>query len=78
MRVGQSRRWSLIETTTNTVVGFAGSYLLMAYAVPAIWPNIQPSQGQSFAVVVLFTVWSLIRGYGLRRFFNWLHIKLGG
>jgi len=65
----QSRLGSLIETIINTLIGFLGSVLL-------VWPfaawitGIPYTGGQQFWVVVIFTVWSISRGYAVRRWVN--------
>ncbi len=61
----QSKRQSLIEVVSNTVVGYMGSMIIMniLFDLPA---------KQDFIVVTIFTIWSLARGYGMRRLFNWL------
>lgn len=66
----QSRRLSLIEANVNTWTGLAGSWSITYYCMPlldhygAFW--------YSNIVVGLCTVWSLLRGYYIRRFFNWV------
>jgi hypothetical protein len=37
--------------------------------------KIKPNPGESLFVVIVFTVWSIARGYGVRRFFNYIHNK---
>jgi len=65
----QSKLGSLIETTLNTLIGFLGSMFL-------VWPftgwvtGIQYTGGQQFWVVFIFTVWSIARGYAVRRWVN--------
>lgn len=64
----QSRRDSLIETCTNTSVGMLGSFLI-TFAIGArreqlglFWTSV--------LTVAVCTVWSLVRGYYVRRRFN--------
>lgn len=71
----QTKRWSIIETITSTVVGFIISYLLNMLIVPWLF-DVHPSAGQNITMVAIFTIASLIRGYGLRRLFNRIHMKL--
>ena len=70
--MSQSKRHSAVETATNTAVGFVGSYFITfaCFHVP----------GADLATRTLYatlgcTVWSLLRGYYLRRFFNRLHTR---
>lgn len=70
--MSQSKRHSALETATNTAVGFVGSYALTILCMQHVHLN---AAQQSLLIVVLCTVWSLLRGYYLRRLFNHLHTK---
>ena len=70
----QSKRLSMIETLTHTFVGLIVSYLINIYVLPLIGINV--SHGQSTAMIMIFTVASIIRQYCLRRAFNRLHVRL--
>lgn len=63
----QSRRQSAIEAVSNTALGFLGSYLITYLAMKQL---AMPTEALSLVIVVLCTVWSLVRGYWVRRFFN--------
>lgn len=70
--MSQSKRHSAMETATNTAVGFVGSYFITfaCFHVP----------GADLATKTLYatlgcTVWSLLRGYFLRRLFNHIHVN---
>lgn len=70
--MSQSKRHSAVETATNTAVGFVGSYFI-TFACFHL-------EGADLATKTLYatlgcTVWSLLRGYYLRRVFNRLHTK---
>jgi uncharacterized membrane protein YwzB len=67
----QSKAMSLAEATANTVVSFLVSVAVNFYCLPLLGLN--PSIGQSIAMTVLFSVISIVRGYYLRRFFEWLN-----
>lgn len=69
----QSRRWSLIEAVTSTLVGFLASWALQTLLAFAYNKHFTTSENLQW--VVFFTLLSLLRGYGLRRFFNWLGSK---
>lgn len=73
MRIGQTRRWSLIESITNVVIGLGVALLANAiyfsatgYAWTWHWMG---------GLAVWMTIISIIRSYFLRRFFNWLWVK---
>ena len=62
----QSKRQSLKETLTNTFVGMAGSFGITMLCLQVLTNN------TIIAIVttLLCTVWSIARGYTLRRYFN--------
>lgn len=62
----QSKRQSLKETLTNTFVGMAGSFAITMLCLQVLTNN------TIIAVVttLLCTVWSILRGYSIRRYFN--------
>lgn len=67
----QTKKQSLKETMTNTGVGMVGSWLITMGCL-ALWSNPVVS-----ATVATFgcTVWSIGRGYTIRRYFNKLNDK---
>jgi hypothetical protein len=69
--VSQTKLQSAVETAASTAVGFAISWAATLVVLP--WFGHQPSVADGFGITVAFTVLSLVRGYALRRFFNWLH-----
>jgi len=69
----QSRRLSAIESGVNTFIGFFGS-LGLTWAWLAFSP-LGPA-ADATAITLLCTVWSLLRGYFVRRWFVRLHEKL--
>lgn len=67
----QTRMWSLIEALTNTVVSFV---LAVIVQMLLFYTHGMPvSVATSVGWVSIFTAMSFVRGYFLRRFFNWLH-----
>ena len=64
----QSRAHSLIETCTNTAIG----YLVAVGSQIVIFPmfGIHIPLGSNFKIGIWFTLISIIRGYLLRRFFT--------
>lgn len=69
----QSRCMSLVEAALSTAIGFAMSYGLGLIVYPLLGWNVTP--GQNVIVVTAFTVASIVRGYGVRRLFNWLGLR---
>lgn len=67
--MAQSKRYSLIESTTNTLSGFGLSFALGFVVFPLF--------GHSFKVIELgwitlfYTLVSMGRNYVVRRYFNW-------
>lgn len=64
--MSQSKRQSLIETISNTSIGMIGSWLitmacLMFFTSPV---------GIATSTTILCTIWSVGRGYCVRRYFN--------
>ncbi len=66
--MSQSRRHSALEAVANVAVGFVVSVLgqlaiFYALAIPVAWE-------QNVVIGLWFTGISLVRSYGLRRFFD--------
>lgn len=60
----QSRAQSMIETLTSTAIGFAGSLLIATLYLRYNLPY------AALGITTLCTVWSVVRGYLIRRYFN--------
>jgi hypothetical protein len=71
--VGQSRAHSMAEAVANIAVGFAASMVIQALVLPAMGHDI--TLAQNFWITCIFTVVSVVRGYGMRRLFNHLHTR---
>lgn len=69
--MSQSKRQSVIETCSNTATGFVGSYLI-TFGCFHLTDNLPAA---TLYATLGCTVWSLVRGYYLRRLFNKLHTK---
>lgn len=63
---GQSRFHSAAEVLTNTVIGGAGAWVIV-YLCMRLIPD--PALAATVSVVSC-AIWSLVRGYSLRRWFN--------
>ena len=64
--MAQSKKQSMMETLSNTGIGMAGSWLitmacLMFFTTPV---------GIATSTTIVCTVWSITRGYFVRRYFN--------
>ena len=69
----QSKKMSLIETLSSVAIG----YIISLAAQMIIFPifDIEVSLTDNLLIGLFFTVVSIIRGYYVRRFFNWIKIK---
>ena len=66
--MAQSRRGSLIEAATNTVVGYALAVATPFDVFPTFGLRVDVVENLGFGLI--FTAVSLIRGYLLRRLFD--------
>jgi len=64
---------SLIEAWTNIVIGFSINFVANLLILPLFGFNI--TLGDNFIIGVIYTGISLVRGYGLRRAFNYIYTK---
>lgn len=69
----QTRLQSLIETVAGTAIGFV--IALCAQVFITGWYQINTTFKQDFLITVFFTGISILRGYAVRRSFNWLHSR---
>lgn len=71
--MAQKRKHSLMETLTSTFIGYVLAYVTTLLVFPLFGWEISASK--SFWITNIFTVLSILRGYGVRRLFNWLYLK---
>lgn len=64
----QSRRASLTEAVTSTVVGFVLSYACQLIVFPLY--DIHISHSQNLQIILIFTAISVVRGYWIRRLWD--------
>lgn len=69
MRPYQTRRQSLEEAIVNILVGYSLQVVAAYYFLP--WFNLHPSITESALIGGIMTVLSIIRSYGIRRFYEW-------
>jgi hypothetical protein len=62
----QSKRQSLKETLTNTFVGMAGSFMITMLCLEVLTDKF----AIGVVTTLLCTLWSIGRGYTIRRYFN--------
>lgn len=70
----QTKLGSFIESNVNTFIGFIGSMLIWEFVVKPMW-HLPTGFLDNLTITFLFTVWSIARGYGVRRYVNWRHYR---
>ena len=70
---GQNKKHSFIEACINTAIGFWIAILTQSLVFPLF--GIQASFVDQLGIGAVFTVVSIVRGYLVRRLFNYIHIK---
>lgn len=66
----QTKTVSFIEVILGTFIGLGVAVVTQIVVFP--WFGIAASIGQNLQIAGIFTVISIVRGYVVRRFFNWL------
>lgn len=66
--IGQTKRQSLTEAFINVAVGFVISLIATIIIFPLM--DIESTTSKNFQITLFFTVISVLRSYGLRRYFN--------
>ena len=64
----QTKKQSLIESLTNTLVGYFISLISLFIIFPIL--GIESSTGKNLLITLYFTIISILRSYILRRYFN--------
>jgi len=64
----QNKRYSLIESITNTLTGLFVSFGIQLIIYPLL--NIPVRLSQNIVITMVFTFASIVRGYIIRRIFN--------
>ena len=72
-RRGQSKTMSWVEAMANTLIGYG----IAVGAQMVIFPvfDIQVGMTEHLLIGLWFLVISIVRGYLLRRLFNWVHMR---
>ena len=66
----QTKKMSLIETVSSVLIGYIVALLSQIVVFPLF--DIEVSLIDNLLIGLLFTVISIIRGYYVRRLFNWI------
>ncbi len=69
----QSRAMSIFETLGGTALGFAISWSIQSAIT--WWFNLSLSHADNLGIIGIFTLASLIRGYGWRRLMEAMHVR---
>ena len=64
----QSKKYSIIESVANTLIGLVTSFLIQIIIYPLL--DIPVSINQNIIITLVFFTVSIIRGYLIRRLFN--------
>jgi ABC-type protease/lipase transport system fused ATPase/permease subunit len=67
----QSKRSSLLEALTQTGIGYLQSCLIWWVLVWGAWFDINTSIAEGMFIQAIYTVASVLRGYVIRRYYNW-------
>ena len=69
--IGQTVRQSVVEALVGTGIGFVVA--LMSQVFLMWWYDLPSTFGQDVGITLFFTGISILRGYAVRRYFNWRH-----
>jgi hypothetical protein len=69
----QKRKISLLESISNTFIGMLLSFGIQVVIYPAL--DIPVTINQNIIITVIFTAFSIMRGYAIRRMFNYFQGK---
>lgn len=67
----QTRRQSMIETAVSVAIGYVVALLSQLAIFPLF--GIHATMTDNLLIGAWFTIISIVRGYYVRRFFNWMH-----
>lgn len=73
MYKGQSQKDTIIEVLTNVGIGYGWALMTQLIVFPLV--GIDVTLGTNIIIGLFFTISSIIRGYVVRRGFNWLHVR---
>ncbi|MGI1677760.1 MAG: hypothetical protein K6L75_03440 [Cellvibrionaceae bacterium] len=70
---GQSHKMSMIESAVSVIAGYILNVLFQFFLYPAF--GIEISLDKAFIIAFFITGLAFVKNYGVRRFFNLLHLK---
>lgn len=68
--MSQSRKMSAVETVASTFIGLVVAYATQMLVFPLF--GIHVPHTTHVAMVTIFTLVSIVRGFAVRRLFNWI------
>lgn len=69
----QTKKQSAFESVVNIVIGLITSFLIQLIIYPLL--DIPVTLNQNIIITIVFFIASFVRGYFIRRYFNYKHIK---
>ncbi len=69
----QSKKMSLVESLVSTAIGYSVATAANYFILPLFGHKVTLADASWIGVI--FTGISLVRGYLVRRLFNWVHVK---
>lgn len=69
--IGQTLHQSMVEALVGTGIGFVVA--LMSQVFLMWWYGLPSTFGQDIGITLFFTGISILRGFAVRRYFNWRH-----
>lgn len=73
-KASQRKSHSWLETITNTAVGYVINLCANFLLFPVLL-GVGISLKTNIILSITYTIISVVRGYLLRRFFNWVHVN---
>lgn len=64
---------SLVEVCLSTVIGFTIALCAQVFIIFPLY-DIKVNMLTNVEITIMFTIISVLRGYFVRRLFNWLHL----
>ena len=72
-RIGQNKKMSLIESVTSVLAGYILTVLIQYFLYPVFGINIPATDALLISVFIVLI--AFVKNFGVRRVFNYLHIK---
>lgn len=68
---GQQKKHSLLEQIVSTAVGFVVACFVWEYIMLPLFDGAYLTKEDTVIITAIYTFFSIIRGYGFRRAFNY-------